>query len=314
MLKRLIGLIIILVAFGGLGLGAGLYIYGGQTLDSIGQEVVNIIDLTDRTLDNTREGLVNTQASLAEVNTTLDTVEDTTRDLSATIGDAEPLIDEVNQLITQEVPDSLDTVQETLPNLISVAGTIDNTLEALSNFGFDESFFGIPIQFDLGVEYDPEARFDDSVRELGETIEDIPGQLRELEDDLTTTSTNLNNLSADLSVLADDLGAINESLVEFDAVLAGYIVIIDDVKAELARLESSLPTQLELLRTGLLITAVYLALTQIAPLYLGLELMLGKRNNTPTAVVTETPPTSSDSAPPVLLDTDTPSIEKSGEE
>lgn len=300
MLKRLFGLVIILVALLGAAIGGGLFIYGGETLDNVSREVVNLIDLTDRTLDNTRDGLVTTQASLADVNNSLDTVEATTRNLSRTISDTEPLINELNTLLTQEVPNSLDAVQQTLPNLISVAGTIDNTLETLSTFGFEQSFFGIPLAFDLGIEYDPEARFDESVAELGESIETIPGQLRALEGDLTTTADNLDDLSGNLSTLADDLGTINETITEFDTVLGGYIVIIDDAKAELARLEASLPAQLEMLKTALLIVAVYVGLTQLAPLYLGLELLLGKRN-APAAPVPSTS-SSTDTAPVVTLD------------
>ena len=279
MLKRLIGLIIILVALLGVAIGGGLFMYGGETIDNISREVATLIDLTSRTLDNTREGLVTTQASLAEVNSSLETVEETTRNLSRTVGDTQPLLIELNFLLTQEVPNSLDAVQQTLPNLISVAGTIDNTLLALSSFGFEQSFFGIPLAFDLGIEYDPEGRFDESVAELGESIETIPGQLRSLEEDLTITTANLDDLSTNLSTLADDLGNINKSVAEFDAVLGGYIVIIDDFKAELARLDTALPAQLELLKTGLLIVAIYAGLTQLAPLYLGFELLFGRRNS-----------------------------------
>ncbi len=285
MLKRLIGLIIILVALLGAVIGGGLFMYGGDTLDDISREIATIIDLTDRTLNNTREGLVTTQASLAEVNTSLDTVEDTTRNLSRTVGDTQPLLIELNLLLTQEVPNSLDAVQQTLPNLISVAGTIDNTLLALSSFGFEQSFFGIPLSFDLGIEYDPEGRFDESVAELGESIETIPGQLRSLEEDLTTTTANLDDLSANLSMLADDLNNINESIAEFDAVLGGYVIIIDDFKGELARLDTALPAQIELFKTGLLIVALYVGLMQLAPLYLGFELLLGRRDGNTAVVV-----------------------------
>lgn len=297
MLKRLIGLIIILVALLGAAIGGGLFMYGEQTIDNITREIATVIDLTDRTLENSRTGLVTTQASLAEVNTSLNTVEDTTRNLSRTVGDTQPLLIELNLLLTEEVPNSLDAVQQTLPNLISVAGTIDNTLLALSSFGFEQSFFGIPLAFDLGIEYDPEGRFDESVAELGASIETIPGQLRSLEDDLTTTTNNLDDLSGNLSTLADDLSNINESIAEFDAVLGGYILIIDDFQAELARLDAALPAQLELLKTGLLIVAIYVGLTQLAPLYLGFELLLGRRNSHTAVVQAETSPISNQKEP-----------------
>jgi hypothetical protein len=278
MFKRLLGLIIIAVACLGIFIGYGMFRYGGEVLDNLVTEVVVAIDLLDRTIDTTKEGLVNTRASLAEVNNSLDTVETTTRNVSRTVADTQPLITQVNTLVTQEVPNSLDAVQQALPNLVNVAGTIDNTLMALSTFGFEQSFFGIPLAFDLGIEYNPDARLDTSIAVLGETIEDLPGQLRTIEGDLDNTSDNLDELSANLVVLADDLGKINESLAQFDAVLGGYIIILDDVKAELARLESSLPAQIEAVKMALLVVALYIGLTQLASLYLGAELLFGWRN------------------------------------
>jgi hypothetical protein len=278
MFKRLLGLIIIAVACLGIFIGYGMFRYGGEVLDNLVTEVVVAIDLLDRTIDTTKEGLVNTRASLAEVNNSLDTVETTTRNVSRTVADTQPLITQVNTLVTQEVPNSLDAVQQALPNLVNVAGTIDNTLMALSTFGFEQSFFGIPLAFDLGIEYNPDARLDTSIAVLGETIEDLPGQLRTIEGDLDNTSDNLDELSANLVVLADDLGKINESLAQFDAVLGGYIIILDDVKAELARLENSLPAQIEAVKMALLVVALYIGLTQLASLYLGAELLFGWRN------------------------------------
>jgi uncharacterized phage infection (PIP) family protein YhgE len=178
---------------------------------------------------------------------------------------------------TVDVPDSLDAVQDAVPNLVAVAGAVDNTLETLSRFDFQRTVFGVPIGFDLGIDYDPEAPFDESVAQIGSSLEEVPDNLRGLQVHLDTANDNLAAISDNLQVLTENLAAIEGSVEEVGPLLDDYIGLVAQINENITQTRSELDGQMQTLKTGIIILFVWFGLNQLVPLYLGADLITDGR-------------------------------------
>ncbi len=259
-------------------------ITGRQLVDAIGASIRGNLTTTVDSLDTVRETLVLTRSTVAQLETGLETAEESASNVSTAISESRPLLTESSRIVTGDVPESIETFQESLPALIEVSAAMDSTLRRLSAFSIDRSILGIPLNFDLGVNYDPEVPFDQSVRELGESLEGMPEQLRSLEEYIDTTDENLVTMSEDLARLSADLETINSTMDEVEPLVNEYITIVTEV-ADNAR-ESRLLLDRQLAQAKLVVTVImiWFGLLQVAPIYLGWELVSGHRE---TRLLTE---------------------------
>ena len=304
-IRRILGLIILLTALAILGGSIYAAVYVGDALAQLGAGIHNNLALAGESLDTARNTLTLSRDTFSDVNGGLGTAVAATANASRTVGDSRPLIDNVGVVVTQEVPEAVEGIQNALPNMIEVAGVIDGTLRTLSSIGIDRTInlpFGgsIPLQFDLGIDYAPAVPFDNSLRGFQASLEGLPESMRGLETDLQTTSANLGALATDLQAASDNLGVINNRVGEVLPLIDQYLALADQASVAIDRVDANIEAQLEVLRLGAVAGLVFLALSQLAPLYLGWEMLTGRRDparrvpiaqgtaasDAPTAVIT----------------------------
>lgn len=276
--RRIIGLVLVLIGVGGVGLSIAGSIVGHQIVDDIGDNVLTNLELTSEGLATVNDTLVLAKATLSDVNDGLATVERTAVNASIAISGTQPLLNQINLITSEDLPQSLEALQETIPNLVAVAGAIDSTLTTLNNFRIDETIplLGITIQYDLGVDYDPEVPFDQSVALIGESIDGLPDRLRSLDQSLQTSSDNLGVISEDVLQLSHDLNNINAQLAAVDPLLDEYIRIIQDTNDRTRFTRLSLQTQIETIKTIVTIAMIWFGLNQLVPIYVGWEMVAGR--------------------------------------
>lgn len=303
-IRRILGLIILLTA---LVIAAGsIYaaVVVGDTLANLGSSIRDNLALASESLDTARNTLQLSRDTFDDVNGGLGTAVQATANASRTIGDSQPMIDNVAIVTTQEVPEAVEGIQAALPNLIQVAGGIDSTLRTLSSIGIDRTInlpFGgsIPLQFDLGIDYAPEEPFDATLRDFQTSLDGLPESMRGLEDDLQQTSDNLGALATDLQAASDNLAVINGRVGEVLPLLDQYLTLADQLSVTVARVDADIDRQLEMLRLGAIGLLGLLALSQLAPLVLGWELLTGRRGPArPVEVIRETVIAPTPAAPP----------------
>lgn len=279
MLRRILGLFMLVIAVVGVILSvAGTYVVWNM-IDGLGDSIDTTLVLTSDSLDTVAESLLLTKSTVEDVTNSVDTVEETTANLSTTISDTRPLLNQVSQVATQDVPNSLEAVQETLPNVAAVAGSIDDTLRLLSAFQLSQSVLGVDLGFDLGIEYDPEVPFDESIEEIGGSLEGVPDQLRALDPFLATTNENLGTISENISTLAVDLGEINENIEDVQPLLDDYLELVYRTSDLVNQTRSGLRAQLQPVKLIIMILFIWIGLTQVAPLYLGWGLLRDSFND-----------------------------------
>ena len=278
MFRRILGLLMLLIGIGGVGIAIFGAQMGHQLVDRVGTNFEQTLTLTSDSLDTVSETLVLAKSSIADINTVVTTTGTTANNLATTVEDTRPLLEQISTVATDQVPDSLETVQDAFPSLEQVAGVIDRTLVTLNSFRIDEEIFGFNIQYDLGIDYEPEIPFDQSVQALGQGLEGIPESLRAMEAYITVTNDNLETVSQDIRTLADDLQTVNGRINEFDPILDEYLVLVTDINDSTRQMRAQIEDESARLKNGITLAMVWLALTQIAPLYLGWELLTGRRD------------------------------------
>jgi len=277
MLGRVIAVLLLVVGIVGIGIAIVGVLFGFQVVDALGESLDETLALTAQSLDTVTDTLVLTKKTVAQTGQAIGTVSETTDSVAQMLADTQPLLDDVSQVATVDVPDSLDAVQETVPNLVAVAGAIDQTLETLSNFNFRKTILGVPLGFDLGIDYEPEAPFDESMAQIGTSLEGVPENLRGLQVHLDTTNDNLSTISDNLESLTADLTTIEGTVEEVGPLLDDYIELVGQINDNIALTRADMGDQLQTVKTGIIILFVWFGLNQLVPLYLGADLITDGR-------------------------------------
>ena len=276
MLKRIIGVILIVIGVMGIGVSiAGVQI-GGQIVDKIGTGIDSTLGLLLDTMENTHETLAVTRSTIETSADTLQTVQTLTTNLAITVEDTEPLLIRTNEMLTNEVPTSLDGVQETIPTLVAVAGSIDDTLTTLNSFRIDESFLGFDFNYSLGIDYAPDQQFDEAIIQIGDSLADIPESLRSMEGDMNSAIDNMAIIQGDLDALTTDLVQIETDIRAFLPMIDEYMRLTLEINDNIRETRSTLNSQMETMNSLILFGMVWLALFQLLPLYVGFELARGQ--------------------------------------
>ncbi len=281
MFRRILGVIILLVSLIMVAILLAGAFFVGQAVDTVGDGLDNVIALTVDTLDTVSATLEQTQDTIAEANNALDTAAEATVNLAKTVSDTQPLMESMTKVVAEDVPDNIEAIQATIPNITQVAGVIDTTLTRLSNFGIEQTipipFNPITLEFDLGIDYNPDEPFDETISALGDSLEGMPEELRSLQGDLETLSADLELLTENIETASGDIEAINEQVALFIPILDDYLRIVGQINDSMMQARGQLLAQLEIIKTALTVLFIFLSLTQLAPLYLGWELVTGKR-------------------------------------
>lgn len=287
-MQRILGIIMIAIGVSGLVLSFAGLIASQRLVDNIGTGIEANLTLTIESLDTVNETLLLSKVTVGQMSEALLAVEETADNVVIAINDTQPLLEQASQVTTEDVPESIEAFQNTLPALTDVAATIDDTLRTLSAFGFQRSILGVPLGFDLGIDYDPEVPFDQSVEDLGASLEGMPDDLRSLKRHLDQANRNLSTIGDNIDTISGNLGMINENVSEVEPLIDDYLLIVTELSDSARQTRSFVTQQLGQVKLIVTIIAIWLGLAQFAPIYLGWELLVrGRGTETRTDTRTE---------------------------
>lgn len=279
MLRRILGFVLLLIALLGIGLSMWGIRIGHQAVDAFDAEVTNALTLTSQTLDTVQDTLVLTKDTVQTISTGVEAVETTADDLALTINQTRPLMDQIATISSTDLPQTVVAIQETIPSVAQAAGAIDNTLVTLNKFRIDETIpiINYKIDWSLGIDYSPTVPLDQSINQIGDSMQELPDKLRSLEVYVNVTSDNLQTISDDVRTIADDLADVNTQIADLDPLLDTYMGTVTTLNDTSRQTRASISEQLKSIKFGITVVMIWVALTQLVPLYLGVELLLGKR-------------------------------------
>ncbi|MCA9927290.1 MAG: hypothetical protein KC419_02385 [Anaerolineales bacterium] len=271
--RRLLGIIILLTGLVGVGIAVTGALLLPDLVDRMAASLESTLAQTSEGLELVEASLLQAKVTVQDLGTTLGTVETNMTVLGQAVSETRPFLDQVSTVAADELPQSIETLQAAIPDMAQVAGVVDDTLTTLNRFRIDEEFLGFEIKYDLGVNYDPAVPFDETVLTLGDSLDGLPGSLRSLRVYANVTNDNLEEISQGLYQIGTDLEGLNGRLSEIDPLLNDYLRLITETNDATRQLRGQMSSQLDSLKTGILFVMIWLAFAQLAPLYLGWELI-----------------------------------------
>lgn len=279
MFRKLIGVLFLLIGLLGLAFSVTGVVIGRQAVDEMGSAIDTALSRTLVSLGTASDTLVLTKSTFEQVNSGLDTVGATADNVAQTLRDTQPLLEGVSNVVASDIPDSLEAIQNSLPGVADAAGTIDDTLRTLSAFEVERAIFGIPISFDLGINYDPDLSLDDGVRQIGQSLEGMPDSLRALRSDLDLANDNLENVSTNIYTIASDLEALGDKVQQIEPLVDEYIQLTSDIEQLVNQTQEKLDSQLEMVKLIVTLLFIWIGINQIVPLYLSVDIFTRKNRD-----------------------------------
>jgi ABC-type transporter Mla subunit MlaD len=273
MIRKVSGLMLLIIGLAGVALAIVGFTVSERVVDAVVAALDSTLGLTGDSLATVEDTLSLAQTTIEDVNAGLATVEETADSLAQTIAETKPLLDQVGQITSVDAPNSIEAVQDAIPNVAEVAGVIDDTLITLNSFKIDQSILGVDIYYDLGINYEPTQPFDETVDQLGQSLDGLPDQLRGLEPSLQSASDNLDSVSQNIYAISDDLSTINGRIAEVNPLLTDYIGIVGNINTTIMDTQETISVQAGTAKLVLKVMMVWLGFMQFALLYLGWDLM-----------------------------------------
>jgi len=212
-ISRFMGIFWIVVSLLWAGLGLWGLTAGMEWLSATQSALDENLSLMVDSLDSVEGLILETTDVVSATSQSLTTTVSSLENASIAVADMRPLIWQTSKVVTEQVPDALDGVQDSMPTLIATAKSVDETLRWLSSFGFTvPNPFGADWTYDLGINYAPEVPLDQALEEMSGNLEGTPDDLRAMEDDLDTVDADLLLIRDDLTQLSEDIAVLNAQL------------------------------------------------------------------------------------------------------
>jgi hypothetical protein len=150
-------------------------------------------------------------------------------------------LDSVADFLDEDLSSSIQALLDTMPAAIQTAGVIDSTLNALSF---------------IGVDYDPDQPFDESLMAVEAALEGIPAQLATQAESIRGLVPISQQFAEDAAATAESFETLGAELASTQQVVDSYRATLDQAQAVVERTRSSLSTTTWLLRLIIVLMTV----------------------------------------------------------
>jgi hypothetical protein len=251
----------VLIAIGLFGIVAGVVAINTFPVDE-----VDSTDAVDQSLAASEQALVAAADTVGIVEGLLDQLagalveaEETGLNVTGALDRSEEALRQIARISGEDLPEVIESLQETMPSLIQVANVIDGTLGALSR---------------IGVPYDPEVPFDDALEGVQEAIADLPAQVRTQADLIDGAADDLARIGDDAGDLFVELGTVRTQLEDAAVLLGNYRQETLAAGREVAAMRDDLAARTTAPqdaseRTAVVVLGIAFILGQAVPIYLG---------------------------------------------
>jgi hypothetical protein len=190
------------------------------------------LDAIGQTIDAVDEVAVGTSGSL-------DSTADSVSSASTTLGGAVVTLEGVADFMDEELPETLESSQSSMPAAIQTANAVDGTLRALSF---------------VGVDYDPERPFGESLSNVNTALSTLPEELRAQSEALRLLIPSANQLASDTDDLSASLDDVREALAGFTSLTEIYQATVEEAEMTITATSDSIDASIWLIR-GLILAA-----------------------------------------------------------
>jgi hypothetical protein len=196
---------------------------------------------------------------------------------AATVKDTEPVLNQVNILMGEKLPTTIESATNSLESAQQAAQVLDSAIRSLE--AFQSVLSGAPL-LSAFVEqpeaaYDPEKSMADSLGELASSLEDLPELFTEMAVNMDKADDNLETIQNNLTTMSESVGLISKSLGEYQVMIGQSQSSMENLGVMLSNVQSNLPNILNGIAIVLSLFFLWLLAAQIVIFSQGWELYQG---------------------------------------
>jgi hypothetical protein len=260
---RLAGALLVFGAILGTLLTIGSAYYIWSTKSSITQQLMDNIDLFDRSIHTTSDGLKAAELSLGKIRNSLGLVKASTHTLASSIEQTGPAIQSLSKLVGNDLPGIVTNTRQSLTAAEDSARLVDDTLRIVSAIPF------------IGSRYKPAVPLQQSVQNVNQSLQNLPASLFQMQQGILTADQNMQAFKKGIDELSLELDTFDSSLAESVSAVQQYENISKELIIRVDHFQTSFPIWLQRSYLVLSFFLLWLAILQISLLIQGLQL-LGK--------------------------------------
>ena len=216
-------------------------------LDDLSTTIV----IANDSMDKAAKVLLSTAITLTDVNASLDEVV--------------PFLDTVGTIVGETSPETIEATHDALVSAETGAKAIDGVMRALST-----------VRFITGINYNPSTPLDDALVRSAASLEPLPDELRQIQDELSGFTSTIENIQPSLGLTAFALEDLGESMGTIQSEIEDQADFLGTSASEVRRAGEGISSWVWILVVVIEILLLWAILGQITILYVGGEL---KRKN-----------------------------------
>jgi hypothetical protein len=225
----------------GLAASVAALILGWMIVESIVVRLQGPVQLSVATIDAIEETLDLVDSVTGELETGLGTAGDSLAAASAAAADSSGNLEDLADFLDGDLVANIEAIQGSMPAAIQAAGAIDDTLRALSL---------------LGVDYDPEQPFDESLRAIDAALQDLPTQLTVQAGAVRALVPTTERFAGDAAALASSISALVDDMERSGEILNGYRETVEEARSLVDETGATFTTSVWLFRAFILAAAI----------------------------------------------------------
>jgi hypothetical protein len=261
--SRVLGFALLIAGALGLILCFGGLFVVGPALRTLEGGLTSELAVADRALTATADGLDLASTSIAEAEVTIASLSASLLEATRAITATTLTLSSVGTLAGTDLPATVRSTQTALDSAQATAQIVDDVLGALDNIPF----------VNLTGAYNPEVPLSSAIGDVSTSLDPIPVTLVSIAGGMETTADSLEQVNTNLVRAAQSVADLSGNVRDAGIVVEQYQAVVNDLDAELTRLQTSAPIWLGALRWGAWIGFFWLVITQLGLIVYGLDLL-----------------------------------------
>jgi uncharacterized coiled-coil protein SlyX len=276
-LRRLLGILVMLAGILGLALSLAGLVGVWMLKPTIAASAATTINTLNESITTSQNAMQVTGDALAATVDSVDALSTMLGATAASVKDTQPVLTQVNTLLGEELPATMESATSSLRTAQQAAVVLDAAIKSLDTFRALLSaaplvggFVGQP-----GQAYNPQVPLADSLGDLATNLEGLPKTFTDMSASMDKADDNLATIESSLTTMSDSVRFISTSLGEYEKMVAQSQASMDNVKSMLTSVQSNLPNILNYGAIVLSLVFFWLLAAQVVIFSQGWELFQG---------------------------------------
>lgn len=267
MVAGVIGLILSLAGLVGLVIARPILT---SSMNTTVDTLVDSVETSQKTLEITFDAL---DATVNSINALSDMLDST----ALTVEDTQPVINQLNFVLAEKLPETIETATDSLTAAQSAAGSLETAIKSFEVLQtiLGSSYFLSAIMPPAGEPYNPDKSLADSLGELSKSMEDMPDIFIDMSSDLDKADDNLVLVKDSMLLMSDNVSMISDSLTQYQRMIRESKTSTDNLISILAGFQKNLDNILNVTFIVMVLFFLWLLAFQVVIFSQGWELYRG---------------------------------------